>query len=95
MQNLGSWLSILSGALMLTGTTILRRRLGFAQTPLNLRKGMFLIGVAMIIGPLPWALGIASDAVRIGASVLSILASLTGFALIVQLIWLSAQRLDA
>jgi hypothetical protein len=80
---------------MLLGCTVFRRRLGFAHTPLNLQKGMILVGVAMIVGPLPWALRISSDTVRIGASVLSILASLTGFMLVAQAIWLSARRHDA
>jgi hypothetical protein len=95
MSDMGSWLSILGGVLGLVGITIGRRRPGVAQIPVKVWNAMTLVGVASIVGPLPWALDIGSDTVRIGASALSILASLLAIATFARWIWEGAWRHDA
>jgi hypothetical protein len=95
MEHTMSWAALISGALVLGGLGLLRRRGKLPTVHLPLSNAMMLLAFGMIIGGVPWPFDRGRGALRIGASAISIVASIMACVLLARLFLGSARRHDA
>jgi hypothetical protein len=82
MGRLGYWAPVIAGTVVLVAVTVMRRSHRAPQKLHRLWTAMSLLGAGMLIGPLPWALDRGSEALRIAASAVSIVASVSAILLV-------------